>query len=79
LKRSPAGKGVLVTEHETEQPGPELDDPRLEARRAAEAAERERESRSSDRTKYDELRELEVERSAERAERVADVPDEVEG
>jgi hypothetical protein len=66
-----------MTEHQTTA-GPELDDPRLERERQEEAAERERESRESDRTKYDELRELEIERSTERARRVGDVPEERE-
>ena len=50
-------------------------DPELERQRAAEAAERERESRASDRTKYDELRDRQEEEAADRTARVGDVPD----
>ena len=39
-----------------------VDDPELEAQRAREAAERERESRTSDETKFDEQRRLDAER-----------------
>jgi len=39
-----------------------VDDPELEAQRAREAAERERESRTSDETKFDEQRRLAAER-----------------
>jgi hypothetical protein len=49
-----------------------VDDPALEEQRAREAAERERESRMSDETKYDELRDIEQERDA--AQIVGDVP-----
>jgi hypothetical protein len=49
-----------------------VDDPALEEQRAREAAERERESRMSDETKYDELRDIEEERDA--AQIVGDVP-----
>jgi hypothetical protein len=51
-------------------PGPELQDPKLERQRAEQAAERERESRESDVNKFEELRE--EERDA--AQVVADVP-----
>ena len=50
-----------------------VDDPKLEAQRAREAAERERESRLSDETKFDELRDLEEERDASQV--VGDVPE----
>ena len=50
-----------------------VDDPKLEAQRAREAAERERESRLSDETKFDELRDLEQERDASQV--VGDVPE----
>jgi hypothetical protein len=49
-----------------------VDDPALEEQRAREAAERERESRMSDETKYDELSDIEQERDA--AQIVGDVP-----
>ena len=49
-----------------------VDDPRLEEQRAREAVERERESRLSDETKYDELRRQEAESDAARV--VGDVP-----
>jgi hypothetical protein len=49
-----------------------IDDPALEEQRAREAAERERESRMSDETKFDELRNMEEERDA--AQIVGDVP-----
>jgi hypothetical protein len=49
-----------------------IDDPALEEQRAREAAERERESRMSDETKFDELRDMEEERDA--AQIVGDVP-----
>ncbi|HLM34956.1 MAG TPA: hypothetical protein VK278_04170 [Gaiellaceae bacterium] len=49
-----------------------VDDPKLEAQRAREAAERERESRRSDETKFDELRDLEEERDASQV--VGEVP-----
>ena len=52
-----------------------VQDPELEQQRAAEAAERERESRASDRTKYDELRDEQEEEAAERTARVGDVPE----
>jgi hypothetical protein len=45
-----------MTHHEETTPGPELDDPELEAQRKADAAERERESRASDETKFEQLR-----------------------
>ena len=47
-------------------------DPELEAQRAREAAERERESRMSDETKFDEQRQMDVERDD--AATVGDVP-----
>jgi hypothetical protein len=50
-----------------------IDDPELEARRAREAAERERESRMSDETKFEELRDVEREHDASQT--VGDVPD----
>ena len=50
-----------------------VDDPELEAQRAREAAERERESRMSDETKFDEQRQLDEERSD--AAIVGDVPE----
>ncbi len=53
-------------------PGPELQDPELEQWRQHDAAERERESQASDKTKFEELREEERDREA--AEIVADVP-----
>jgi len=49
-----------------------VDDPQLEAQRAREAAERERESRLSDETKFDELRDLEEERDASQV--VGEIP-----
>jgi hypothetical protein len=49
-----------------------IDDPALEEQRAREAAERERESRMSDETKFDELRDMEQEQDA--AQIVGDVP-----
>jgi hypothetical protein len=49
-----------------------VDDPMLEEQRAREAAERERESRMSDETKFDELRDMEREHDA--AQIVGDVP-----
>jgi hypothetical protein len=49
-----------------------IEDPELEEQRAREAVERERESRLSDQTKYDERRDLEKER--ERGDIVGDVP-----
>ena len=49
-----------------------VEDPKLEAQRAREAAERERESRLSDETKFDELRDLEDERDASQV--VGEVP-----
>jgi hypothetical protein len=49
-----------------------VDDPALEEQRAREAAERERESRLSDETKFDELRDMEQERDA--SEVVGNVP-----
>jgi hypothetical protein len=49
-----------------------VDDPALEEQRAREAAERERESRMSDETKFDELRDMEQEQDA--AQIVGDVP-----
>ncbi len=45
-----------MTDHEEQTPGPELDDPELEAQRKAEAAQREQESRASDETKFEQLR-----------------------
>jgi hypothetical protein len=53
-----------------------VDDPKLEKQRAREAAERERESRLSDETKFDELRGAEQERDA--AQVVGDVPEPLE-
>jgi hypothetical protein len=50
-----------------------IDDPALEARRAREAAERERESRMSDETKFEELRDVEREHDASQT--VGDVPE----
>lgn len=50
-----------------------IDDPELEAQRAKEAAERERESRASDETKFEELRDEEQETDA--AQIVGDVPE----
>jgi hypothetical protein len=60
-----------VNPDELTSPGT-IDDPELEAERAREAAERERESRLSDETKYDELREQDIEEDA--AQIVGDVP-----
>jgi hypothetical protein len=60
-----------VNPEELTSPGT-IDDPALEEQRAREAAERERESRMSDETKFDELREMEEERDA--AQIVGDVP-----
>lgn len=51
-----------------------VSDPRLEERRAEEAAERERESRESSTTKFDELRLEEDAKRHEHAAIVADVP-----
>ena len=51
-----------------------VSDPRLEERRAEEAAERERESRESSMTKFDELRLEEDAKRHEHAAIVADVP-----
>jgi hypothetical protein len=50
-----------------------IDDPELEKQRAREAAERERESRMSDETKFEELRDIEKEQDA--AQIVGDVPE----
>jgi len=50
-----------------------VDDPKLEEQRAREAAERERESRLSDETKFDELRGAEQEHDA--AHVIGDVPE----
>jgi CCR4-NOT transcriptional regulation complex NOT5 subunit len=50
-----------------------VDDPKLEEQRAREAAERERESRLSDETKFDELRGAEQERDVSQV--VGDVPE----
>jgi hypothetical protein len=50
-----------------------IDDPELEEQRAREAAERERESRATDETKFEELRDIEKERDA--AQIVGDVPE----
>ena len=60
-----------VNPEELTSPGT-IDDPALEEQRAREAAERERESRMSDETKFDELRDMEEERDA--AQIVGDVP-----
>jgi hypothetical protein len=60
-----------VNPDELTSPGT-IDDPALEEQRAREAAERERESRMSDETKFDELRDLEQEQDA--AQIVGDVP-----
>jgi len=61
-----------VDPEELTSPGT-VDDPKLEAQRAREAAERERESRLSGETKFDELRDLEQERDASQV--VGDVPE----
>jgi hypothetical protein len=66
-----ATESAEVDPHELTSPGT-VDDPKLEAQRAREAAERERESRLSDETKFDELRETEAERDASQV--VAEVP-----
>jgi len=50
-------------------------DPELERQRAAQAAERERESRAASKTKYEELRDEQERESSELAQRVADVPE----
>ena len=63
---------AAVDPDELTSPGT-VDDPKLEAQRAREAAERERESRLSDDTKFDELRDLEEERDASQV--VGDVPE----
>jgi len=60
-----------VNPDELTSPGT-IDDPALEEQRAREAAERERESRMSDETKFDELRDMEREQDA--AQIVGDVP-----
>ncbi|HEY3182321.1 MAG TPA: hypothetical protein VGJ77_05765 [Gaiellaceae bacterium] len=60
-----------VNPEELTSPGT-IDDPALEEQRAREAAERERESRMSDETKFDELRDMEQEQDA--AHIVGDVP-----
>ena len=60
-----------VNPEELTSPGT-VDDPALEEQRAREAAERERESRMSDETKFDELRQMEQERDD--AAIVGDVP-----
>jgi hypothetical protein len=60
-----------VNPDELTSPGT-IDDPALEEQRAREAAERERESRMSDETKFDELRDMEEEQDA--AQIVGDVP-----
>ena len=52
-----------VDPEEQTSPGT-VDDPELEAQRAREAAERERESRMSDETKFDELRDMQRERDS---------------
>jgi hypothetical protein len=61
-----------VNPEELTSPGT-VDDPALEEQRAREAAERERESRLSDETKFEELRDEEEERDA--AQIVGDVPE----
>jgi hypothetical protein len=61
-----------VNPEELTSPGT-VDDPALEEQRAREAAERERESRISDETKFEELRDEEEERDA--AQIVGDVPE----
>jgi hypothetical protein len=61
-----------VNPEELTSPGT-VDDPALEEQRAREAAERERESRMSDETKFEELRDIERERDA--AQIVGDVPE----
>jgi hypothetical protein len=60
-----------VNPDELTSPGT-IDDPVLEEQRAREAAERERESRESDETKFDELRDLDRERDDSQT--VGDVP-----
>jgi hypothetical protein len=65
-------ESATVDPDELTSPGT-VDDPKLEAQRAREAAERERESRQSDETKFDELRDLEEERDSSQV--VADVPE----
>ena len=61
-----------VDPEELTSPGT-VNDPELEAQRAREAAERERESRMSDETKFDELRDMEQERDTSQI--VGDVPE----
>ena len=51
-----------------------VDDPDLERQRAEEAAERERESRASDETKFEQLREQQEAERAAAAETIGDVP-----
>jgi hypothetical protein len=51
-----------------------IKDPELERRRAEEAAQREAESRASDETKFDELREQEEAQRDAAAQIVGDVP-----
>ena len=51
-----------------------IKDPELERRRAEEAAQREAESRASDETKFDELREAEQAQRDAAAQVVGDVP-----
>ena len=58
--------------------GPELADPELERQRAEQAAERERESRESDETKFEELRNEQQDDAHEAARIVADVPEPLE-
>ena len=71
----PAGRACGMSDVNPEDltsPGT-IDDPELEEQRAREAAERERESRASDETKFEELRDIEKERDA--AQIVGDVPE----
>jgi hypothetical protein len=79
-----AGAPVAVGADVVQRPDPEdvrpedltspgtVDDPELEEQRAREAAERERESRASDETKFDELRQEAA--ATDAAEVVGDVP-----
>ena len=68
----PPDPAAPVDPDELTSPGT-VDDPDLEAQRAREAAERERESRLSDETKFDELRDMEQERDTSQI--VGDVPE----
>ncbi len=51
-----------------------VDDPELERQRATEAAERERESRASGETKFEELREEQEAERAEQSDRIGHPP-----